>query len=287
MAGKAEFKKAVPEFDETFDVVVVGYGFAGGVSAIEAARAGARVLLVEKMPDPGGISICSHGAICSSHQPAKALEYLRATNAGRTRDDVLIAFTQGMADVEAYFRDLAGICDAQIFVRERGGNYPLPGADAFYYTQVEAIPNFDAGQTYPHVRGRPGGPMVFKIIQDNVARLPIEVRLSTSAKSVITDANRQAVGLVIAGADGERRVKARRGVVLACGEFRGQRGDEAAVLADDAGLWRGQSRQHGRRDQNGARTGRPALAHVALSRLLRLPSLRSRLSLCYPNEALS
>ena len=66
MAGKAKFQKAAPEFDETFDVVVVGYGFAGGVSAIQAARGGAHVLLIEKMPDPGGISICSHGAICSS-----------------------------------------------------------------------------------------------------------------------------------------------------------------------------------------------------------------------------
>ncbi len=213
-SGNAEL-----EFDETFDVIVVGYGFAGGVTAIEAARAGARVLLIDKMPDPGGISICSHGAICSTREPAKALEYLRATNAGRTGEDVLQAFTQGMSEVEAYFRDLASICNAEIFVRERGGNYPLPGVDAFYYTQVEAIPNFDASQTYPNVRGRPGGPMVFKILQDNVARLPIEVRLSTTAKSVVTDAGRSVIGLAIAGADGERRIKARKGVVLSCGGF--------------------------------------------------------------------
>ena len=55
---------AEQQFDEEVDVVVVGYGFAGGVSAIEAHDAGAKVLVVEKMPDPGGISICSHGAIC-------------------------------------------------------------------------------------------------------------------------------------------------------------------------------------------------------------------------------
>jgi succinate dehydrogenase/fumarate reductase flavoprotein subunit len=219
MSGKAEFEMAAPEFDETFDVIVIGYGFAGGVSAIEAARAGARVLLIEKMPDPGGISICSHGAICSTRQPVKALEYLRATNAGRTRDDVLQAFTQGMSEVEAYFRDLASICHAEIFVRERGGNYPLPGADAFYYTQVEAIPNFDASQVYPNVRGRPGGPMVFKILQDNVSQLPIEVRFSTAAKTVISDTGKQVIGLVTDGVDGERRIKARKGVVLACGGF--------------------------------------------------------------------
>jgi succinate dehydrogenase/fumarate reductase flavoprotein subunit len=219
MASKAEFHKEPPQFDETFDVVVVGYGFAGGVSAIQAARAGARVLLIEKMPDPGGISICSHGAICSTRQPDQALAYLRATNAGRTRDDVLQAFAQGMTEVEAYFRDLAKICDAEIFVRERGGNYPLPGIDAFYYTQVEAIPNFDARAAYPYVRGRPGGPMVFKILQDNLDRLPVEIRLSTTAKSLISDVNRQVVGIVIEGKDGERRIKARKGVVLACGGF--------------------------------------------------------------------
>ena len=61
-----------------------------------------------------------------------------------------------MSEVEAYFRDLANICDAEIFVRERGGNYPLPGADAFYYTQVEAIPNFDASADLS-ARARPAG----------------------------------------------------------------------------------------------------------------------------------
>jgi succinate dehydrogenase/fumarate reductase flavoprotein subunit len=219
MTTPVKFQKAIPEFDETFDVVVVGYGFAGGVSAIQAARSGAKVLLIEKMPDPGGISICSHGAICSTRVPDEAFKYLRATNAGRTPDDVLRAFAHGMSEVEVYFRDLAKICDAEIFVRERGGNYPLPGCDAFYYTQVEAIPNFDAHATYPNVKGRPGGPMVFKILQDNIDRLPIEIRMSTAAKSLLTDADRQVIGLVIEGKDGERRIKARKGVILACGGF--------------------------------------------------------------------
>ena len=38
------------DFDEAYDVVVAGYGFAGGIAAIEAARAGAKVLICEKMP---------------------------------------------------------------------------------------------------------------------------------------------------------------------------------------------------------------------------------------------
>ncbi len=48
---------------ESADVVVVGYGYAGAVAAIEAHDAGADVLLIEKMPDPGGISITSGGNV--------------------------------------------------------------------------------------------------------------------------------------------------------------------------------------------------------------------------------
>ena len=39
-------EKSEHQFDEEFDVVVVGFGFAGGVSAIEAHDAGAKVLLI-------------------------------------------------------------------------------------------------------------------------------------------------------------------------------------------------------------------------------------------------
>ena len=216
----ADLTRPGKDFDETFDVVVVGYGFAGGVTAVEASRNGARVLLIEKNPDPGGISICSHGAICSTRHPDKALQYLKATNAGRTSDDVLEAFANGMFTVEAYFREMAKIVDAEIFTRDRGANYPLPGSDAFYYTQVEAIPNFDSRQGFPAVRGRPGGPLVFKILEENLKRNPVEVRLSTTAKSLIRDVDRQILGIVIAEKDGTvKRVKARRGVVLACGGF--------------------------------------------------------------------
>ena len=88
-------------FDEEVDVVVVGYGFAGGVSAIEAHDAGAKVLVVEKMPDPGGISICSHGAICSTRNPDGAFTYLKHTNAGRTPDSVRQARAQRAPQLRA------------------------------------------------------------------------------------------------------------------------------------------------------------------------------------------
>lgn len=209
------------QFDEEFDVVVVGYGFAGGVSAIEAHDGGAKVLLVEKMPDPGGISICSHGAVCSTRKPDGAFAYLKATNAGRTPDDVLRALADGMQHLESYVRELAEVTGAEFLIRERGGNYPLPGEDSFHYTQITAVPNFDSSQVYPQVKGRPGGPMVFYVLQRNVEKRGIDVRLGTPVKELTRGADREVTGVVIETPSGARRVRATKGVILACGGFEG------------------------------------------------------------------
>src|SRR5213593_4850060 len=46
---------------ESYDVVVVGFGMAGGCAALEAARAGARVLLLERAAVHGGTTCMAGG----------------------------------------------------------------------------------------------------------------------------------------------------------------------------------------------------------------------------------
>jgi flavocytochrome c len=53
------------KWDETYDVVVIGSGFAGLAAAIEAKNAGASVAVIEKMPMQGGNSIINGGDICA------------------------------------------------------------------------------------------------------------------------------------------------------------------------------------------------------------------------------
>jgi succinate dehydrogenase/fumarate reductase flavoprotein subunit len=48
-------------FDETWDVLVIGSGFAGLAAAIEAVAAGASVLVIEKKKSNGGNSRISDG----------------------------------------------------------------------------------------------------------------------------------------------------------------------------------------------------------------------------------
>ena len=88
------------QLDEVVDVVVMGCGFAGAVAAISAREAGANVVVLEKSPDAGGISICSQGAVCCAGNPDHAFAYLKATNGGRVPDDVVRALADGMAACE-------------------------------------------------------------------------------------------------------------------------------------------------------------------------------------------
>ena len=55
--------KEPKHWDLDYDVVVAGYGYAGGVSAICATDAGARTIILEKMAHFGGNSILSGGSV--------------------------------------------------------------------------------------------------------------------------------------------------------------------------------------------------------------------------------
>ena len=65
--------KTVEKYDETFDVVVIGSGFAGLACALKAGRGGKKVLVIEKMTVLGGNSaICGGNVACPVNPVQKA-----------------------------------------------------------------------------------------------------------------------------------------------------------------------------------------------------------------------
>jgi len=60
------------KWDQTFDVVVIGSGFAGLAAAHEAKKAGASVVVLEKMPTAGGNSIINGGIVSAAGSPLQA-----------------------------------------------------------------------------------------------------------------------------------------------------------------------------------------------------------------------
>ena len=207
-------------FDEEVDVVVAGYGFAGGAAAISAADAGSRVLLLEKMAVPGGISICSGGGFRIARDPAAALAYLEATNAGTISRDKLAALAEGMTSLPGFLAALAEADGAKLATLERPGSYPFPGHEAFAFVEVDSVPGFDAAKEFPKVRSLRAGINAFRMIDDNVrARRAIQTRLGVPVRRLLRNAGGAISGVEVSVGGSTRRIGARRGVVLACGGF--------------------------------------------------------------------
>ena len=201
------------------DIVVVGFGLAGGVAAIEAHDAGASVLILEKMPQEGGISRTGGGGACVADNAQEAFRYLQATCGGRTPDGLLLHFAQGLVEIPDYLEKLGKINGAVVRTDIRGGTYPFPGWEALGSCSIADIPGYDPFKENPSVRGFRGGLRLWKVISDNVEGRDIEVHLNTPVKRLIADSNRQVLGTLADSPAGEMRVKARKAVVLACGGF--------------------------------------------------------------------
>lgn len=213
-------------WDREVDVVVVGYGCAGAVSAITAHDAGAQVLLIEKMPHPGGISILSGGGVGFAHNAEGAFQYLKRTCMGTTPDDVLRALAEGMVGVVDTLKKWSKVSGAEPTQTEvRGhGTYPFPGTTAIDSIKLK---DFPAYSEFPWAKGLRGGARLFKVVYDNVNERKIEVMLATPAKQLITGADGDIIGLAAEHAGKQLNIKARKGVILACGGFEN---DEAMKL---------------------------------------------------------
>ncbi len=211
---------AIPEqWDGETDVLVVGCGFAGGAAAITAHDQGAKTLILEKMPDPGGISVCSAGSVRVAQDANEAFAYLQATCAGTTPDETLRPLAEGMTEISEFVESLATAVGATTQLREAPGTYPFPGQATFGYFTVEDVPEFDPANGYPQVRGMPGGGRLFNVVDRNLRMRSIEVRTNSPVTRLIANSDGVVEG-VIAECDGKTQsIRARRGVILACGGF--------------------------------------------------------------------
>lgn len=202
-----------------YDVIVVGFGFAGANAAIAAHDAGAHVLLIEKMPNPGGISICSAGGVRVAKNADAAFVYLQRTNAQTAPDDVLRVLADGMTTVGGDLSALASVSNAELTYKKAPGIYPFPGQDTFGFQMVASVPNFDAKTAYPYATALGSGSLIFKVLQDNIAARSIDVSLDSPVERLLLNSDHR-VGGVRAQIQGKSvNIEAQRAVILACGGF--------------------------------------------------------------------
>ncbi|MFH1086949.1 MAG: FAD-dependent oxidoreductase, partial [Chloroflexota bacterium] len=219
---------------EETEVVVVGYGGAGAVTAISAHDAGAKVLLVEKQPadtptatnHTPSTRMCG-GAWLSPRDADSAEKYFRglARIANETVDAEREEYIKGMAglmvDNTKWIRSIGGVIgDPASFSptqaspeRKEASDHvvnadfgDLPGSDSCYMYYCKA------GGGYRH------GAALFKTFSDAIDGRKVPVMWDTPVEHLVVE------GGVVRGVVGRRNgktvaIRASRGVVLCSGGF--------------------------------------------------------------------
>jgi succinate dehydrogenase/fumarate reductase flavoprotein subunit len=222
----------VARWDREADVVVVGLGIAGGAAAIEAARAGSEVLVLERASEGGGASAESEGMIyfgggtpiqraCGFEDSTEEMfKYLCATSDERDEEKIRLYCEQSLEHYQ-WFIDL-GLEFKESFHKEKT---TCPATDdCLSYSGNEMAHPFSAKARpaprghKPRLEGNAGGYVMQKVIQ-GVRDAGVEIVTDARVETLVRDGEGAVVGAV-ADLDGERRcVWARRGVILACGGF--------------------------------------------------------------------
>ena len=211
-------KKLATHWDKTTDIVVVGYGYAGAISAITAHDLGAKVVLIEKQSRPGGLSIFAGGGFRSAADPDSAFRYLRRACLNTVPDDVLRSAAIGFTKVVDTLKPLLEKAGVSYLERHNtGGTYPFEGGQTFGYFKAKIDKRIDR---YPWLHSHGSGWIVFRLLEQEIEKRSIEVMLNTRLINFVADDDRRVVGCEASSLESPKlSIEARKAVILACGGF--------------------------------------------------------------------
>jgi 3-oxo-5alpha-steroid 4-dehydrogenase len=223
----------VTDWSDEVDVLVIGFGMGGGCAAVEAAAAGARVLVLERAAIPGGTTVMAGGHFylgggtavqqATGHEdsPAEMAKYLTAVSRV-PEPDKITAYCEGSVE---HFDWLEGLG----FEFERSF-YPekaviQPGTQGLMFTGNEKVWPFKhlanpapRGHKVPVPGDTQGARIVIDLLVKRAAELGIDVRYETGASGLIVDESGSVAGVTWRRFEETGAVRA-RSVVIAAGGF--------------------------------------------------------------------
>ena len=224
------------QFDETFDVVVLGGGNAGFSAATTAAQKGAKVLLVEKAPydDAGGNTYFTAGAYRTCFGGLDDLKPIlyREDGSKGLPEDLFAKIDMNPYTPADFHADIKRVCkgradpelanllvdqsrDAIQWIADLGGKWALSfNRQAF---EVDGRFRFWGGMVMAFLGG---GKNLFNWHVETAQKHGVEIRWSTPAINLVQDPmTGRILGVEIIQGGRRKRIGARGGVVLATGGF--------------------------------------------------------------------
>lgn len=223
----------VSAWDETADVVVVGHGIAGACAALEAQRAGAEVLTLERAGAGGGASIVSSGifylgggtavqeACGYDDDPENMYRFLMASS-GAPDSAIVRAYCEGSV---GHFDWL----EAQGVPFERtsfpGKSVILTNTTCLFGTGNEKVwPYREIARPVPRGHkvagaGEHAGAVAMNAILDTCRAEAVRVLHESRVTNLLVDSGGGVAGVVVRRGGSTLHVRARRGVVLSTGGY--------------------------------------------------------------------
>ena len=226
LVGTTTQAHAEEAWDEEYDVVVAGFGGAGGAAAIEAFDNGATVLVLDSDEVPGGATSINGGVIqCagSSVQKAAGIEddvdywfdYIKAMQGPSCNEELLRPMTQETPANVDWLIELGAVIPPEVHPSDtrsipESGLYFNDGTLDFY-------PDHTPTPRGHVLEGNGGG---FRTAFMNGAEeRGIEVRKSCPVVDLVQDDDGRIIGVVAEMNGKPIRVKANGGVVVSTGHF--------------------------------------------------------------------
>jgi succinate dehydrogenase/fumarate reductase flavoprotein subunit len=220
-------------WDDHADVVVIGYGFAGQAVAIEAAKAGSSVIILEKMQykERGGNSrVCGQGMLAPPEDLWAPYEaYIKQATegqgfptthcAGVTSDDTIRFYVEESYKNHEWFAAM----DYPLIAQNNG---PGPGTWIPFFPTFAGAAEIAAQAQFwtcdPAAPGAHSGPgKVWYDLEDYIAKQS-NIRImykSPAARLVQNPETREVLGVVITQAGKEKFIKASKAVAICGGGY--------------------------------------------------------------------
>ncbi len=224
---------AIAHYDLEADVVVAGLGIAGACAAIEAASAGAEVLVLERAGGGGGTSAQSGGVIylgggtpvqkaCGfDDDPDEMFRFLMAAS-GPEPDETKTRLFCDESVAHFHWFEQQGVPFKHSFYPEPSMEAPTDdclvftgGEDTWPYNEI-ARPA--ARGHKPKTPAAAGGFLMQRMIEA-LDRTSARVEYDLMAETLVVEGDGRVAGLIARRAGQEISVRARRGVILTAGGF--------------------------------------------------------------------
>ncbi len=229
----------VEAWSDEVDVVVVGFGIAGACAALEAARAGASVILLERAAEYGGTSAMAGGHFYlgggTAVQKATGIEdsaeemfkYLMAVSLDPDEDKVR-AFCDDSVEHFDWIESLGMEFERSLYEKKA---VIQPGTQGLMFTGNEKVHPFrdlakpaPRGHKVPKPGDTGGAKIVLDALAERLAETDADVRYETGATNLVVEVGPEGGGAVVGLAwrkYDERGVIRARSVVIAAGGYVG------------------------------------------------------------------